>query len=48
MKDSVDIGITVDERIGDGYYFAKTLRLIRKLLQDPSLLERPLGEEIEY
>ena len=48
MKDSVDIGITVDERIGDGYYFAKTLRLIRKLLQEPELLERPSGEETDY
>lgn len=48
MRDSVDLGITVDERIGDGYYFAKTLRLIRKLLENPELLEKPLGEEIEY
>lgn len=48
MRESVDIGITVDERIGDGYYFAKTLRLIRKLLENPALLERPFGEEIEY
>ena len=48
MKDSVDIGITVDERIADGYYFAKTLRLIRKLLEHPELLELPLSEEIEY
>ena len=49
MKDSVDLGLTVDERIADGYYFSKTIRLVRKLLDNPELLERPLSEEIgEY
>ena len=48
MKDSVDIGLTIDERIADGYYYAKTVRLLKKLLENPELLEMPLGEEIEY
>ncbi|MBQ0041541.1 MAG: 2-oxo acid dehydrogenase subunit E2 [Clostridiales bacterium] len=48
MKPSVDIGITIDERLADGYYYAKSMRLFRKLMENPELLEKPLGEEIEY
>lgn len=48
MKDSVEIGLTVDERIADGYYFSKTIRLLKKLLENPELLEKSLNEEVEY
>ncbi|MBQ7975595.1 MAG: 2-oxo acid dehydrogenase subunit E2 [Clostridia bacterium] len=48
MRDSVDIGLTVDERIADGYYFSKTVRLLKTLLENPELLEKPLEEEVEY
>lgn len=48
MKNSVDLGLTVDERIADGYYYSKTVRLLRKLLENPELLETPLNEEVEY
>lgn len=48
MHDSVDIGLTVDERIADGYYFSKTVRLLKKLLEEPHLLEKTLDEEVEY
>ena len=48
MKDSLDLGLTVDERIADGYYYAKTIRLLKKLLENPELLEAPFDEEVEY
>lgn len=48
MRDSVDIGLTVDERIADGYYFSKTVRLLRKLFENPELIERPISEDFEY
>ncbi|MBQ4290466.1 MAG: 2-oxo acid dehydrogenase subunit E2 [Clostridia bacterium] len=48
MIDSIDLGMTVDERIADGYYFSKTIRLIKKLLENPELLELPLEQEVEY
>ncbi len=48
MKDSVDIGLTIDERIADGYYYSKTLRLFRKLMENPELLETKLEEKVEY
>ncbi len=48
MKDSVDLGLTVDERIADGYYYSKTVRLLKTLLENPELLEKPLNEEVEF
>ncbi|HQC36256.1 MAG TPA: 2-oxo acid dehydrogenase subunit E2, partial [Bacillota bacterium] len=48
MRDSLDLGLTIDERIADGYYYSKTIRLLKKLFDQPQLLERPLGEEVEY
>lgn len=48
MRMSVDLGLTVDERIADGYYYAKTVRLLKTLLENPELLEKPLREEVDY
>ena len=48
MRDSIDLGLTIDERIADGYYYSKTVRLLKKLLENPELLEKPLSTEVEY
>ena len=48
MRDSIDLGLTIDERIADGYYYSKTVRLLRTLLENPELLELPLREAVEY
>ena len=48
MRPSVDIGLTIDERIADGYYYSRTVALLKKLLENPELLEKPLNEEVEY
>lgn len=48
MRESVDLGLTIDERIADGYYYSKTIRLLKTLLENPELLETPLNEEVEY
>ena len=44
----LNIGVTLDERISDGYYYAKTMKLLKHLLAHPELLERPAGEEVDY
>ena len=46
MKDSVELGLTLDERIGNGYYFAKSLKLIRDLIANPEALDLVLEAEI--
>jgi len=48
MRDSVDIGLTIDERLADGYYYSRTVALLKKLLEHPELLELPLNEEVDY
>ena len=48
LRESVDIGLTVDERIADGYYYSKSIRLLKKLLENPELLEKPFSEKVEY
>ena len=48
MRSSIDLGITVDERISDGFYFAKSIRLMKKLLEHPELLEDALSEKVIY
>lgn len=48
MKPSVDIGITIDERLADGYYYSKSVQLFKKLLENPELLEKPLSEPVEF
>lgn len=47
MKNMLPLGMTIDERIADGYYFAKTIKILRKLIENPELLERPLSEQVE-
>lgn len=48
MCESIDLGLTIDERIADGYYYSKTVRLLKKLLEEPELLEKPFNEEVDY
>jgi hypothetical protein len=47
-RDFVDMGITIDERIGDGYYFAKSIKLLKYLIGNPKLLEFKFKEEVKY
>ena len=35
----LDIGITIDERIADGFYFAKSLKLLEYIFENPDTLE---------
>ena len=45
IRDVVDVGATLDERIADGFYFARSLKLIKHVFANPELLEKPIGEE---
>ena len=44
IRDVVDIGATLDESIADGFYFARSLKLIKHIFEHPELLEKPLNE----
>ena len=46
FKDGVEIGFTVDERIADGFYFGRSIRMLQLFLEQPELLERPMNEKL--
>ncbi len=48
VKEAINISLTVDERIADGFYFANSIKIFRKIMQNPYLIERPISEPIEY
>ena len=43
MKDGMNFGFTVDERIADGFYFAKSLTLFECIMKNPKLLDETLS-----
>lgn len=48
IRDFIDLGTTVDERIADGFYFAQSFKLLNYLCQHPEFLDKPLEEESNY
>lgn len=42
------LGITLDERIADGYYYSGTVALVKELLAHPELLDMPADTPVEY
>lgn len=48
MKETINIGITIDERIADGYYYAKSMKLLAYLLAHPETLDQPMEAEVDY
>ena len=48
MRETLDLGLTIDERLADGYYYSKSIRLLKYLLEHPEELEKPLKEEVSY
>lgn len=47
-RNSVDLGLTIDERLADGYYYSKSVRLLKFILEHPECLERPFSEPVDY
>ena len=48
MRREMSLSITIDERISDGFYYARSMRLLKKLIENPELLELPIEEEVKY
>lgn len=46
FRDGVEIGFTVDERIADGFYFSKSIKMLTMFLENPELLDRPMNEKL--
>lgn len=48
LHEVVPLGITLDERIADGYYYSGTVALVKELLEHPDLLDLPADTPVEY
>jgi hypothetical protein len=48
LRNTIKLGLTIDERIADGYYFAKSLRLMRHLFAHPELLDEPASTPVDF
>ena len=47
MREVLPLGLTLDESIADGYYYSRTVKLLKYLLHNPQLLETPANEEVD-
>ena len=45
IRDVLDFGATLDERIADGFYFVRSLNLVKYIFAHPELLDRPFSED---
>ena len=45
-RDKVEMTITIDERIADGFYFAKSLKLLKYFLEHPQTLMEKVSDPV--
>lgn len=46
IRSICEFGVNFDERVADGYYFAKSVKLLQYLFDNPELLVEPASKEI--
>lgn len=47
LRSSLDLGLTIDERIADGYYYSKSVRMLKYILEHPECLEQPFSTPVD-
>lgn len=47
VRKIVEFGINIDERIADGFYFAKSIKMLEHILENPELLEDKISTKVE-
>ncbi len=45
MIKELDLSFTIDERISDGFYYGRSMKLLKQLIENPQLLESPISED---
>ena len=48
LRNTIRLGLTIDERIADGYYFSRTIALMRHLFAHPELLDLNAATPVDY
>lgn len=44
MREAISLSLTLDERIADGYYYAKSIKMLKTILENPHLLDAPISQ----
>ena len=47
IKDICEFGVNIDERVADGYYFAKSIKMLQYLFDNPKLLEEDASKVVD-
>lgn len=47
VKKGLTLSMTIDERIADGFYFANSIKILRKLVENPTLIDMPINSLLE-
>ena len=47
VRSICEFGVNLDERIADGYYFAKSIQLLQYIFDNPEMLEEEASKEIK-
>ena len=45
-RDVINCTFTLDERLADGFYYAKSLRIMKYLLENPKAMEEPISDTV--
>lgn len=48
LRDMMALGITIDERLGDGFYFARSMKLFEYYAENPKKMELPISEPLDF
>ena len=46
MHEMLHVGVTLDERIADGYYYARSIAIFKYILEHPEELDKPANQEV--
>lgn len=47
VRKMCEFGINFDERVADGYYFAKSVKMLQYILDNPTMLEEKVSKKID-
>lgn len=47
VKKGLTLSMTIDERIADGFYFANSIKILRKFIENPELIDEPINKPLE-
>ena len=45
-RDVINCTFTIDERLADGFYYAKSLRIAKYLLEHPKSMQEPIRQTV--